>query len=881
MEGSSASGRPDVDGNSHSVAPRNLKDLPLPTQPPYTAFVGSLPFDLTEAELEDFFTSLKPPKSVKIVRDREQKSKGFGYVEFEDLEKLKDALALTGSSISGRRITVRVAEAPKKRPGTASSNQDKLGGTFTKREGGSQNQDSQVVVEPSGEDAGVFNSNLDSGLTKRQGGELEKKKRTRTKRGLYTKPGAPPLPELIPLAITENRWDRSIFAGIPPDSPELVSRKARSLLNKLTATNFDSISDQIIAWANRGPIALARVVELIFEHSTFHDARFTETYARLCHKTMERISSTVQDTGIKDNQGHPVAGGPLFRTYLLHRCKDEFARIWGSNKYSAPDEKTRERGLGLIKFECELFKLQIITERIMHECAKSTLGDGSEERRVEALCVLLTRVGRILDRPTGRGHMDVYFARLGGLFESPAVCLRIRFMVQDVIQLRERQWVPRNATSTPREPSVVSEPNVSTRKGKGKGASSKAKPKVPSSTQRQQQSAASELPEPLPLTITPNRWVRISLRTTIAPDTPEFVTMKVRSLLNKLTTANFDSISDQVIAWAEKALALVVELIFEHATFNDARFTEVYARLCHKAVERPGEQLFEIYLLGRCKDEFARIRGDTGDEKTRERGLGLIRFQCELFKLQTVVTERVMHDCAENLMVGDGIDSEEERRIEALCVLLTSVGRILGHVEGYFAKLEVFNNPFVCSRIRFMVQDVIELKERGWVARIPTSALPRESTIGTSSRKGKGKATSTTKPSVQRSVTACSGFDGTAGEPKSRKTLSDTMSTPVDDRQSSTLFDVHDPQAHLVYTKARAIKEFSRVSYPEGVKRPHPKFKAGNSMGVFRYDRDFLLQFRSACKVRSNIVMPLDILTALGLDPAEPLPRPTRRVARK
>ena len=34
-------------------------DLPLPTLPPYTAFIGNLAFDLTEPELEDLFTPLK------------------------------------------------------------------------------------------------------------------------------------------------------------------------------------------------------------------------------------------------------------------------------------------------------------------------------------------------------------------------------------------------------------------------------------------------------------------------------------------------------------------------------------------------------------------------------------------------------------------------------------------------------------------------------------------------------------------------------------------------------------------------------------------------------------------------------------------------------
>ena len=37
------------------------------------------------------------PKSTKIIRDREDKPEGLGYVEFEDLDGLKDGLAKLGS----------------------------------------------------------------------------------------------------------------------------------------------------------------------------------------------------------------------------------------------------------------------------------------------------------------------------------------------------------------------------------------------------------------------------------------------------------------------------------------------------------------------------------------------------------------------------------------------------------------------------------------------------------------------------------------------------------------------------------------------------------------------------------------------------------------
>ena len=46
----------------HSEADRAApirEDLPLPTEPPFTAFVGNLAFDITELELEEFFGGVR------------------------------------------------------------------------------------------------------------------------------------------------------------------------------------------------------------------------------------------------------------------------------------------------------------------------------------------------------------------------------------------------------------------------------------------------------------------------------------------------------------------------------------------------------------------------------------------------------------------------------------------------------------------------------------------------------------------------------------------------------------------------------------------------------------------------------------------------------
>jgi len=187
---------------------------------------------------------------------------------------------------------------------------------------------------------------------------------------------------------------------------------------------------------------------------------------------MEQISPKIQDKGIKNVEGRPVAGGQLFRKYLLNRCQEEFQRGWATNEStdataaSAKDEsgeaalyseeyytaqKAKRRGLGLIKFVGELFKLQMLMERIMHECAKKLLGniDNPEEEEIESVCVLFTTVGQLLDTPKARAHMDVYFARMKELTKNPNVNSRMQFMLLDVIELRERKWIPRIQTAAP------------------------------------------------------------------------------------------------------------------------------------------------------------------------------------------------------------------------------------------------------------------------------------------------------------------------------------------------------------------------------------------------------------------------------------------------
>lgn len=84
----------------------------------YKVFVGGLPFSTTDDELKDIFAAHGAVASAVVVRDRDSgRSKGFGFVEFENDEEGRAAeKALNGSEVGGRSISVAEARPREERP---------------------------------------------------------------------------------------------------------------------------------------------------------------------------------------------------------------------------------------------------------------------------------------------------------------------------------------------------------------------------------------------------------------------------------------------------------------------------------------------------------------------------------------------------------------------------------------------------------------------------------------------------------------------------------------------------------------------------------------------------------------------------------------------
>ena len=88
----------------------------------YKVFVGGLPFTTTDDELKELFAAHGTVASATVVKDRDSgRSKGFGFVEFENDEEGKAAeKALNGTEVGGRSIYVAEARPKEDKPRTNS-----------------------------------------------------------------------------------------------------------------------------------------------------------------------------------------------------------------------------------------------------------------------------------------------------------------------------------------------------------------------------------------------------------------------------------------------------------------------------------------------------------------------------------------------------------------------------------------------------------------------------------------------------------------------------------------------------------------------------------------------------------------------------------------
>jgi translation initiation factor 4G len=255
-------------------------------------------------------------------------------------------------------------------------------------------------------------------------------------------------------------------------APDMVQRKVKAALNKMTPEKFDKISDQILEIAAQSKDetdgrTLRQVIQLTFEKAC-DESHWSSMYAKFCSRMLATMSTEIKDENVRDKHGNPVVGGALFRKYLLNRCQEEFERGWEINLPDAPEEgkeitlltdeyyvaaAAKRKGLGLIQFIGELYKLGMLTLRIMHECVLKLLDfEGlPDESAIESLVKLLRTVGQTMESAeAGPKMINMYFERIEKVMNMDGLPSRLRFMLLDTIDMRKSGWKSKDILKGPK-----------------------------------------------------------------------------------------------------------------------------------------------------------------------------------------------------------------------------------------------------------------------------------------------------------------------------------------------------------------------------------------------------------------------------------------------
>ena len=216
---------------------------------------------------------------------------------------------------------------------------------------------------------------------------------------------------------------------------------------------------------------------LIFE-KTVSEPNFAQIYAKFCHVLFQEIKPDSKKlfnnllihrlrTEFENNVNNPNAKNDTLQHIIdkLKKTKDPKEKLELTNEYDVEEYKFRRRAWGTVRFIGEMYKLNVLSSDRALLCLESLLDNGNEEK-LEYLCKLLITVGPQLDGNGTVARLNSIFHKIQNIVteakssdtakQKVKISSRVRFMLQDVIDLRSRHWDLKPVTSNATMPTMRS-----------------------------------------------------------------------------------------------------------------------------------------------------------------------------------------------------------------------------------------------------------------------------------------------------------------------------------------------------------------------------------------------------------------------------------------
>jgi translation initiation factor 4G len=223
-----------------------------------------------------------------------------------------------------------------------------------------------------------------------------------------------------------------------------IKRSIKSTLNKVLPTNLEKLQEQLLEIGKQTTNNLIFLVECIFDKA-WSEVKYTQTYANLCKFLKERFEGYV--FAELENDPNFVKRN-LFKYELLERCQQAFTSNPDENYSNLPPdqievkkEQNKKKTLGNVRFIGELFKVGLITSKVILNCAEHLISkEAVDENKLEGACILLSTGGSSFERLKLQKETEKIFKSLTEILKIDSLTAKIRFKIMDLIDERNNSW---------------------------------------------------------------------------------------------------------------------------------------------------------------------------------------------------------------------------------------------------------------------------------------------------------------------------------------------------------------------------------------------------------------------------------------------------------
>jgi len=388
----------------------------------------------------------------------------------------------------------------------------------------------------------------------------------------------------------ESEWEPRPLKFPVKDEGDVVLRKVRSVLNKISSVNFSKLRKRWLNLIPKDSVQLMEVIRLIVGKA-IEEPIYMQIYSRLFAYALER---------------QPTDSAGIMRTYLiahihslLQRCATDM-ELAKFDRSMERESSARHKKVMLHRLIAHLFLENVCSTKFVAEKITDLIGQGRRypedaDEPLECLCVLLTFAGSKLEQVKGPWLEQMLLkVNLREAACSPCVSKRIQFMVLDLLEMKANGWLPHNKWWAP---SVNLAVDVEDEEPRPPGRSAidmdttSAEPKpstVLEGAQRQEpqshrhrQSTTVPSPESTQL-----EW-RIRSPPVCARAKKMF-SNPIMGLLNKVVPANLEAIANDmkaILPKTVKGLNESIDLILSHI-INEPYYTQLHAIFLAKVNEK-------------------------------------------------------------------------------------------------------------------------------------------------------------------------------------------------------------------------------------------------------------------------------------------------------